>query len=354
MPQCKPHLADVHRHGSGESREGFLRLDMNENPDGLPADFVREVLGRVTPEFLASYPEYAPLKEALARAEGIAPECLCLSGGSDGAIKLLFEAFVRPGDSVLLTDPTFAMYPVYADLFQAQTRRVAYDETLRFPLESFLAQIDETVRMGVLVNPNNPTGRAFTPQEVERTVAALARVDALAVMDEAYFQYHGQTALPLLARYPNLVVLRTFSKLCGMAALRLGYVAASAEVAHALRTIRSSFEVNALGVLFAQELLRRPDILDEEMRLFRQGKDLLLETLGKAGADVIPGEANFVLVRCPGGAKAAQDHLRANGILVAGGFSHPALTDRIRVTVGKPDTMRRFLNVFLPYLGVGR
>ena len=199
---------------------------MNEGVPGLPSSFVKETLAGIDGEWLATYPEYHTLQEKLAIHNGLAPENLILSNGSDGAIKYIFDAYVSPGDRILLADPTFAMYPVYCRMFEAEPLVVPYRPDLSFPWQEFLDQMVPGVRLAVVVNPNNPTGSALPASRIIEMIRHAARYKILLLVDEAYFYYYPETVIQAVKEFENLIVLRTFSKLCGMAALRLGYAAA--------------------------------------------------------------------------------------------------------------------------------
>ncbi|MBI5240585.1 MAG: histidinol-phosphate aminotransferase family protein [Elusimicrobia bacterium] len=345
----KPHLKALQRVRIGEtSRAGFLRLDLNEGP-GLPEAFVREALAGVDPEFLSCYPEYHRLKGLLARHAGIKPENISLATGSDGAIKNIFEAFVGRGDRVLFTDPTFAMYPVYCRMFQARPLKVPYGKDLSFPLEDFAAALRPGLRLAVLVNPNNPTGTAVEPARILELVRRARRHGTLFLVDEAYFYFCPKTMMPWVRRCDNLIVLRTFSKLCGLAAGRLGYAAAHPEVVDGLRRVKSVFDVNALAAHLAERLLERPALLRRLTEDAAQGKRWLLSRLRAEGIPHVAGEANFVLIRSGRSLEPwLVRGLAERKVLVSGGFSHEGLRDCVRVTTGHRAAMERFWSAFLP------
>ena len=201
MPKPKKALADLYRTKPPRySRHDYLRLDMNEGVPGLPSSFVKEVLAGIDGEWLATYPEYHTLQEKLAIHNGLAPENLILSNGSDGAIKYIFDAYVSPGDRILLADPTFAMYPVYCRMFEAEPLVVPYRPDLSFPWQEFLDQMVPGVRLAVVVNPNNPTGSALPASRIIEMIRHAARYKILLVVDEAYFYYYPETVIQAVKR----------------------------------------------------------------------------------------------------------------------------------------------------------
>lgn len=348
MPEAKSHLAGLYRtNPHDQSRRGYLCLDMNEGVPGLPEDLVQAVWAETGARYLAAYPEYDALQEKIARHNGVAPENILLANGSDGAIKYLFDAYVRPGDKVLLTDPTFAMYPVYCQMFAARPLTFSCREDLSFSADNFRDQLSGDIRLAVVVNPNNPTGYAFPPDQLLALIREAGQNDVLMVVDEAYFYFYPETVIGEIARYDNLVVLRTFSKLCGMAAARLGYAAASPAIIDNLRKVRPTYDVNGLAVALADKLMDDPEVMKNLIKSAAAGKDFLVGKLREAGIKHWPGEANFVLIKGEGRAPELTGKLRDEKILVGSGFQNPCLQDYLRVTVGHQDAMAIFWEKFI-------
>ena len=183
MIKEKKHLkAIVRTNMEKHSRKGCLRLDMNENVSGLPEKFVKEIFSNVNPGYLATYPEYKRLKEKIAIHNGLKPENICLSNGSDAAIKYIFEAYISPNDKVLITDPAFAMYQVYCDIFNAKPVKVEYNRDLSFPKKKFLGKISKDIKMAVIVNPNNPTGSLLNKHDLIDIVKKSAKNNILVII----------------------------------------------------------------------------------------------------------------------------------------------------------------------------
>ena len=348
MPQAKPHLKKLYRTPMlKNSRRGFLRLDMNESVDGVPGEFIKEVLAEIDSEFLATYPEYDALIKKIARHDCINSENICLSNGSDGAIKYLFDAYVSLKDTILLTDPTFAMYPVYCQMFDAHPIMIPYYDDFSFPLNIFLNAIQSDIRMAVIVNPNNPTGSIIKRSDMEKILNKCADQDVLLIIDEAYFYYYDETFIPDIKTYNNLVVLRTFSKLCGLASVRIGYAAACPEIIQNLNKVRPTYDVNGFAASFAEKILDTPGLIEQVIGQVNQGKDFLTSQLKQNNITYKDSKANFVLIKCPGFAEKLIDRLRKENILVSGGFKQGFLKDHLRVAVGNIQSMRHFCDVFI-------
>jgi len=348
MPKPKKSLTELFRTKPTEySRHDYLRLDMNEAVTGLPPDFVKRTLAAIDGRFLATYPEYRGLQAKIARHNDLLPEHILVSNGSDGAIKYIFDAYVAPGDQVLLTDPTFAMYAVYCRMFEAQPLWVEYRPDFSFPWEEFIARLVAGVRLAVVVNPNNPTGSAMPAAQLIKLIEHAARGRILLLIDEAYFYYCPETAIQAAKTYQNVIVLRTFSKLCGMAALRLGYAAACPHVIEVLRKVRPTFDVNGVAAFFGERLLDEPQVIQELIQNVMDGKDFLVKKLAEAGIPHRVGDANFVLINCRDQVNNIVKGLAEAKILVSAGFKNDFLKDYVRVTVGHLKDMEHFWQVFV-------
>ena len=298
MVQIKHHLRNLYRTKQIEkSRRNSLRLDMNESVSGLPEDFVKKALNDVDPEFISIYPEYEKFQRRLAAHNNLDSANICLSNGSDAAIKYIYDAYISSGDKVLLTDPTFAMYPVYCRMFNAQVVNVSYKQDLSFSTDDFLDKISRDIKLAVIVNPNNPTGTAVEQDELIAVIEKAADSNVLIIIDEAYFYFYPKSVMKKVKIYENLIVLRTFSKLCGMASLRLGYAAACPEIIENLTKVKPTYDVNGLAVLLADRMLGNPRIIKNLMQETADGKKYLANKLSEKGISHREGCSNFILVK---------------------------------------------------------
>ncbi|MFC1624223.1 pyridoxal phosphate-dependent aminotransferase [Candidatus Omnitrophota bacterium] len=348
MTQIKPYLKNLYRTRQGEnSRRNYLRLDMNESVSGLPEQFVKKTLNAIDPEFLAAYPEYEEFQKILAAHNNIDSANICLSNGSDAAIKYIYDAYISPGDKVLLTDPTFAMYPVYCKMFNAQVVNVTYKQDLSFSTEDFLDKISRDIKLAVVVNPNNPTGTAVEHDDLIAVIEKAANSNVLIIIDEAYFYFYPKSVMEKVKLYKNLIVLRTFSKLCGMASLRLGYAAACPEIIENLRKVKPTYDVNSLAILFADRILKNTQIIQSLIQEVNDGKKYLANKLREFKIGYKEGYANFVLIKCCNRVDEIVKRLAGKNILVQGGFKQEFLKDYIRVTVGNVTIMERFWESFI-------
>src|SRR5579884_2410253 len=202
-------------------RMGKLRLDFNENTVGASPAVIEAVSQYLTGERLSVYPEYGEVKRDLAQHFGVEPDEFILTNGTDEAIQVLINTYVDDGNEVLALHPSYAMYRFYSELAGASLREIPYRrEKLAFPLEELLDAITPDTRAVLISNPNNPTGTGTSRQNLEEILDRAS--NAAVFVDEAYYEFSGVTALPLINDYPNLFVSRTFSKVYGMAAMRIG------------------------------------------------------------------------------------------------------------------------------------
>ena len=348
MVKINPVLEKLTRVFPEGGRGDFLRLDMNENPEGLPADFVAEIRAKITPAFLATYPEPDRLLAALAAYHHLPEDRFSLTDGSEMAIKHVFEVFALPGTQVVTVTPSFAMYEVYCEMFGVTHQGVPLGEDLAFPTEAFLGAIGQDTSLVVLLSPNNPAGGLLPRDEVERIIRKAAEHDAVVVIDEAYHYFCEVSYLELVERYDNVVVLRTFSKLFSLAGLRLGYAVSRPEIVDYLNRMRPTFEANSVALLFGEALLRRPDIIKALIQTEKEGRLYLMGALARAGYEPRHDHGgNFVLVKPKKCSREVEAALKERKILVKTYGNKHLLRDYIRISTGSRRVMEKFVAAFL-------
>jgi histidinol-phosphate aminotransferase len=288
----------------------LLWLDKNENSDPTLAGIVADVLASIPRDTLQSYPDSAPLYRKLARHIGTEPDNLLLSAGSDGAIRAVFEAFIEPGDIVIHTQPTFAMYAVYSRIYGAEARPLAYRPSNAGPA----LECDDVVhaintlspKLVCLPNPDSPTGTVFAPNQIRRIIEAAGSAGALMLVDEAYYPFHDETVLPWIADYPHLVVTRSTGKAWGLAGFRIGYAVASPELAKLLHKVRAMYETNTLAIAVFERMLDHENEMWASVERLNKGKAYFLGQMEALGFRVLRGAGNFLHVAF--GAKANEIH----------------------------------------------
>ena len=321
---------------------GMVKLDAMENPYSLPPELRRALAERLAQVDLNRYPEPNPrrLRELIGRTMGVPPGIsLLLGNGSDDLIQVVALALARPDAAMLFPSPTFVMYAVNATLTGMRAVPVALREDFSLDRDAFIARIRE-VRPAVvfLAYPNNPTGVLYPPADVE---AILRAAEGLVVLDEAYHAFAGASFLPRLAEFPNLVVLRTLSKV-GLAGLRLGYLAGAPRWVEQFDKVRQVYNVNVLTETAALFVLEHLDLLEAQAARIRADRAALAKALAALPRlQVFPSHANFLLVRVPD-AMRIFEALRRQAVLVKN--LHPAVPGCLRITVGTPDENRILLS----------
>ncbi len=326
-----------------EGRAEKLRLDFNENTVGCSPAVLR-ALSRLTAEQMAIYPEYQETTRLLARFFGVRPEEMHLTNGIDDALHLIADTFIEKGDSVLVVEPTFDMYRFFAELAGARVIALRYDKEMRFPVDSVVRELRKKSkrkpRVLYIANPNNPTGTLVSPLGLRRILQAASRT--LVLVDEAYFDFSGQTILPWIRRYPNLLVARTFSKSAGLAALRVGCLFGKPEILASMRRACTPYPVNTAALVGAEAAIGDPRFLRNYTREVLRSRALLEKGLVRLGARIYPSRANFVLADFGPKAHRLVKALERKGILVRERKDFPR-EGFVRISAGTRADTRKVL-----------
>jgi histidinol-phosphate aminotransferase len=276
----------------------LLWLDKNENTDPVLQAVVFRALAEMDPQSVMTYPDAVPLYHKLAEYLCVTPQSLMLAQGSDGVIGSVFRAFVEPGDVVLLTDPTYAMYQVYCGMYGAETAKLEYTPGETGPFlrtETVIGEIRKRrPKLVCLPNPDSPTGTVFEPDAMRYIIQSALEAGSLILVDEAYYPFYAHTVIPWITEFPNLIVARTFSKAWGLTGLRLGYGVATPDVVALIQKFRPNYEANSVAVILA---LRMVSDFEHEMRASVQrlncGRDKFLSTMKTLGLPTLTCHGSF-------------------------------------------------------------
>lgn len=350
MLPVKEHLKSLERiQNPAAARIKFLRLDKNENILGFPSEFMDILHREIAPDFVNTYPEIDSLYEKIARWVGCRRENIYITAGSDAAIKATFEVFVEPGDKVALLSPTYAMFYVYINMFQGHLIEIRYKTGLSLSIEDVLKVIYEhRPKLICIANPNSPTG-TILPQEGLKNIVDVAKAqNTVVLLDEAYYLIYPESLIDLVCHYPNLVVIRTFSKAMGLASVRLGFAAAHPETIKYLQKVRPMYETNAFAVKLGELILDNLYIVEKNLEELRKGKDYLEKELDKMGIPHFKSYTNFLLIDIGSFERCVQivNALYKRNILIKGGFRDSELKKCIRVTIGGVEQMKFFMENF--------
>lgn len=321
----------------------LLWLDKNENLDPELLALSHRILQELPPASLATYPEAGEIYRKLGRWAGVDPANLLLTPGSDGAIRLAFDAFVEPGDDVIHTEPTFAMYPVYSLMFGAQALRVEYARGDRGPLLDteaiFTALRTRKPKLLCLPNPDSPTGTTLAPEVLRRLLAECEANGTVLLLDEAYHPFYERSAIEWTNESRNLIVARTFAKAWGAAGLRIGYAAAHPETCALLHKLRPMYEVSTVAVEFMSRMLDHQDAMQACVKRINDGQAWFVDEMRALGFDALPTAGNFVHVAF--GEKAPAVHAALAGkVYYRANFDLPCLAGYSRFTTAPRSIMR--------------
>jgi histidinol-phosphate aminotransferase len=324
--------------------ESTIQLNSNENPYG-PCPAAKAAI-QSSEAVACRYPDGAHKKmtEAVARLHGVAPENVTLGCGSTQILDLCDFAFLAPDRKVVVAEPTFEAVLSYSKNLHARAVKVPLTSDFRHDLGKMAAACDAKTGMVYVCNPNNPTGTIVYKNELENFLPRVPR-STVVLVDEAYFHFvedpRYASVASWIGRYPNLLVTRTFSKVYGMAGMRLGYAVGQHELIARLRERISFASANSAVLAAGLASLKDPDVVPRNRRLLNDTRRRLVREMEKDGRKVIPSEANFVMIYLGRDVEPVVKEFRKRGILV--GRKFPSMSEWLRISIGKPDEMDSFV-----------
>ncbi len=323
--------------------EGIL-LDFNER--STPPS--KKVIGAMT-EFLEKgslnrYPEYSGLSGIIGAYADVPSSSVLVTNGSDQGIELVFRTFTGKNDRVIIPEPSFAMFFQMSALNENRILKPRYlSPRFEFPFREVMDAISPETRLVVLCNPNNPTGTLIPPEEIEAIVQKTG--NGIVLVDEAYYEFSESTAVPLLKKYENLIITRTFSKAFGLAGIRAGYLLADKKIIRELIKVRGPYDVNALVPCAVSAVLKYVDDMKKyACEVMDTAKPLVEKYFRSKGISFGESRANFLLFR-PDNTGKAFAGLRQSGILTRP-MSSPLLRDYLRITIGLKSDMEKFIAAY--------
>lgn len=329
----------------GLNESAIIKLASNENPLGASPK-AQEAIGQVL-HGLERYPDGNgfELKRALVELFAVKAEQIVLGNGSNDVLELAAHTFLTPGQSVVCSQYAFAVYTLAsqaagAEVIEVPARDYAHD------LDAMLKAIRPDTRLLFIGNPNNPTGTLIKEPDLKQFLDAVP-AEVLVVLDEAYTEYlppeYASHAIQWIEHYPNLLVLRTFSKIYGLAGLRVGYGIAHPAVADLINRVRQPFNVSSVAQVAATAALKDSEFVSRSCHFNQEGMKLVTSALERLGLQYIPSFANFVMFKVPDAAE-VNEYLLRHGVIVRPLASYK-MPDCLRVTIGKPEENVRFISV---------
>ena len=328
---------------SGRRRFNGILLDFNERTLPPASKIQKAIQDLLTTNKLQVYPEYGGLEKKLAKYVGVNVNQVMVTNGSDQAIDIIFRTFTDVGDKVIIPTPSFAMFYQSAQIMGNKILTPLYKKAdLSFPINEVLGMINKSVKLIVVCNPNNPTGTLVSIKDIQKIAQRAA--NSIVLVDEAYFEFSGVSATPLINKYPNIIVTRTLSKAFGLPSLRVGYIVASKIYINELLKIRGPYDVNMVALSAAlaalEDLNEIQNYVDEVMT---KAKPMVEEFFNKNNVTYYPSSANFILFKQNN--NQAQKLLKENGILLRP-QDKTNIENTLRVSIGTVEQMKQFIKIY--------
>lgn len=341
-------IKDLVRVFDQNDRKDYLRLDLNENPGGLPQNFINSVLEKITPQFLAQYPETNHFSEVLAEYLGTDREHICITNGSAEAIRYIIQAFTTVNGRVVGVVPSYFMVQVYCEMYGRDFVKVPYDDDLSIDINKILDKLTEDTQMLILLNPNNPMGNVYDDKDFEIIFKTCQDKEITLLVDEAYHYFYPKTFIKYALNNRRVLVTRTFSKLFSMAGCRLGYVVGAPEDIQYVQKFCTPHNTNAFAMLFAERIITKPDLVETLIMTFNEGRRYLLDSLKKNGYRYKGDAGNFLFIKPKTDAQTVVDKMKKEKkILIKSYPSVGELGDCLRVSIGEMKYMQVFVDALL-------
>ena len=327
-----------------ESRHKKIRLDKNERVSKFKTSFFKKIISKISSLSFTSYPEVYELYKALSKLHKLNKNQFVITAGIDGAIKSCFDLFVSKGDRVLVLQPTFAMLDIYCKISGAKKININYDKKLELNIGHLIGLVKKNVSLIVVANPNSPTGTLISKIDIEKIIKKANKYNVPILVDEAYYGFSDLTVLPLLKKYKNLIISRTFSKAYGLAGLRVGYIISNSKLAKLIFNLKSMYEVNSVGILASLELLKNPNIRTKYISETKKGRDLLIKYLKFKNISFIKTQANFIYINIGNKINYFHNKLYKKGILTRKGMGIKGYGNYLRITLGPQEQIKLIIS----------
>lgn len=329
-------------------RKDYLRLDLNENPGGLPQKFIDTVLKDVTPQLVAQYPETLHFAQVLARHLDTDINHLCLVNGSAEGIRYIIQAFTSLNGKIVGVAPSYFMFQVYSEMYDRNFVKVPYNEDLSMDIHNIISELTDETQLLILLNPNNPMGNVYSDDEFEQIMEICRKKQITVLVDEAYHYFYPKTFINYALRERHIFITRTFSKLFSMAGCRLGYVVGHPEDIKMVQKLCTPHNTNAFAMKFAEAILETPGMIDSLISKFNEGKKFLIDTLDKHGYKHKGEAGNFLFIKTRTDAQSIVERMKAEKkILIK---TYPDVGEFgtcLRVTIGEKKYMEKFVDALL-------
>ncbi len=348
MYYINPNIQNLYRIFDQNDRKDYLRLDLNENPGGLPQEFVSQVLSDVTSQFVAQYPETRHFTEVLAKHLDTDSSHICLVNGSAEGIRYIIQAFTSVKGRIVGVVPSYFMFQVYSEMYGRDFVKVPYNEDLRMDIQNILAEMTDDTQLLILLNPNNPMGNVYTDEEFETIFKVAQEKQITILIDEAYHYFYPKTFIKYALEKEHVFVTRTFSKLFSLAGCRLGYVVGWPDGVKMVQKLCTPHNTNAFAMLFAEAILETPGMLDSLIEKFNEGRNYLISELDEKNYPHKGEAGNYIFIKPKTDAQVIVNRMKLEKkILIK---TYPNVGDYgncLRVSIGEKKYMEQFMKALL-------
>lgn len=341
-------IKNLHRVFDQNERSNYLRLDLNENPGGLSQEIINDVLKDVTPQMVAQYPETLHFSEVLADFLDTDISHLCLVNGSAEGIRYIIQAFSSPNGRIVGVVPSYFMFQVYSEMYGREFVMVPYNVDLSMDVDNIIKEITPETQLLILLNPNNPMGNCYTEEEFKSILEAAQKNKVTVLIDEAYHYFYPKTFIKYALTEEHVFVTRTFSKLFSMAGCRLGYVVGWPEGIKLVQKLCTPHNTNAFALKFAEKIIANPDILNDLIAKFNEGRSFIIKELDNKGYPHKGDAGNFIFIKTKTDADMIVRRMKEEKKILIKSYPHVGdFGTCLRVSIGEKKYMQVFMDALI-------
>ena len=345
MYYLNPRIENLYRIFDQNERKDFLRLDLNENPGGLPQDFINDVLKDITPQFVAQYPETLHFAEVLAKFLKTDIAHLCLVNGSAEGIRYVIQAFTSENGRIVGVVPSYFMFQVYSEMYGRDFVKVPYNDDLTMSIDNIINELTDDTQLLILLNPNNPMGNVYSDDEFKALLQVAKQKQITVLIDEAYHYFYPKTFIEYALNEEHVFVTRTFSKLFSMAGCRLGYVVGWPDGIRMVQKFCTPHNTNAFAMKFAEAVIENPKVLQSLIDKFNEGRKYLTDTLDANGYEHKGDAGNFIFIKTKTDAQTIVERMKSEKKILIKSYPNVGnFGTCLRVSIGEKIYMQQFCN----------
>lgn len=343
MYYLNPRIENLFRIFDQNERKDYLRLDLNENPGGLPKEFIEKVLKDITPQFVAQYPETLHFTEVLAKFLNTDISHLCLVNGSAEGIRYVIQAFTSENGRIVGVVPSYFMFQVYSEMYGRNFVKVPYNEDLTMSIDNIISEMTDDTQLLILLNPNNPMGNVYSEDEFKTLFETANKKQITILVDEAYHYFYPKTFIQYALNKEHVFVTRTFSKLFSMAGCRLGYVAGWPDGIKMVQKLCTPHNTNAFAMKIAEEVIKNPKVLQSLIDNFNEGRNYLIDTLDNNGYQHKGEAGNFIFIKTKTDAPKIVERMKSEKKILIKSYPNVGnFGTCLRVSIGEKKYMQMF------------